>query len=335
VDRVDYISHVVQEIINYYNNDELELNPWYQRRSVWTDQQKAYLINTIFEKKPIPSIYIRHYLDIEQEKSIKEIVDGQQRIRAIIEYSDNEFSARHPGYNKKVKYSELKPSDKEAFKMTSLSIGSFIGSTDADVIEIFGRLNSVSKTLNAQEKRNAKYGGEFKQFSLEQAAQRTQIWRDLGVFTATEIARMTEVQFVSDLAINLLDGLTDYQAKKIDRYYKEYDERFAKRADLERRMERIFSFLTSLSPSAIKDTIFSRSPIFFSLFLVLDRMSSFPAVKRMEQKLSDMDRRYADTHAGEPRTRSDIEFYDACTASTQRIKSRKVRDKYISRLVKA
>ena len=86
MDRGEYQPLIIQDLVNLDRNDKLNLNPWYQRRSVWTSTQKAYLINTIFEKKPVPSLYIRHSLDLEKERSVKEVVDGQQRIRSVLEY---------------------------------------------------------------------------------------------------------------------------------------------------------------------------------------------------------------------------------------------------------
>lgn len=56
MDRVDYQTHVIQDILNLARLDELNLSPWYQRRSVWNRPQKAYLINTILEKQPVPSL---------------------------------------------------------------------------------------------------------------------------------------------------------------------------------------------------------------------------------------------------------------------------------------
>ena len=162
MDRVEYSPITIQELINGKERAELNLNPWYQRRSTWSQAQKAYLINTILERKPVPSLYIRHSLDIAKEKSIKEVVDGQQRIRAILEYVNNAFAARHPAYETKLKFSELSRSEKSSFRMTSLSVGYLLEASDTDVIEIFGRLNSVAKTLNLQEKRNARWSGEFK-----------------------------------------------------------------------------------------------------------------------------------------------------------------------------
>ena len=96
MERVDYQSIIIQGLLNLDKKSELNLSPWYQRRSVWNVNQKSYLINTIFENKPIPALYLRHSIDLENAKSIREVVDGQQRTRAILEYCNNEFTAWHP-----------------------------------------------------------------------------------------------------------------------------------------------------------------------------------------------------------------------------------------------
>ena len=101
MERVDYELMIVQDLLNFHNDGSLNISPWYQRRSVWSVPQKAYLINTIFEKKPVPSVYIRHQIDVDLEKSIKEVVDGQQRIRSIISFRNDEFPARHPEQKKR------------------------------------------------------------------------------------------------------------------------------------------------------------------------------------------------------------------------------------------
>jgi hypothetical protein len=333
MDRVEYQPLVVQDIINLERNGELNLNPWYQRRSVWTPAQKAYLINTIFEKKPVPSLYIRHSLDLEKERSIKEIVDGQQRIRCVLEYANAEFSARHPRHEKRVKYAELSKPEKESFRMTALSVGFLVGATDSDVIEIFGRLNSVAKTLNLQEKRNARFSGEFKQFCLKQASQRVALWRDYRVFTANEIARMAEVQFVSELTINMLDGLRDYNAKEIDQYYQKFDDKFGGEKQLSERMEAVFAKLAQLKIEAIRDTMFSRSPLFFSLFLIIDSLNGKIDALKIERCLYEIDKSFNSDIPLNERSKADAEFYVACTSNMHRIKSRQIRDRYIRRIL--
>ncbi len=193
MDRVDYQSIVIQDLVNLESKGELNTSPWYQRRSVWTQAQKSYLINTIFEKKPIPSLYIRHSLDLDRAISIKEIVDGQQRCRAILSFCNDEFAARHPDNTELVRFSNLNKSQKQSFLLTAIPIGYLLGATDADVIDIFARINSVAKTLNPQEKRNALFSGEFKQFCVKQAVMRTEFWKTYKLFSGNDIARMNEV----------------------------------------------------------------------------------------------------------------------------------------------
>lgn len=327
MDRVDYQTHVIQDFLNLARLDELNLTPWYQRRSVWNRPQKAYLINTILEKQPVPSLYIRHFLDLENEKSIKEVVDGQQRLRSIIEYSEGQYAARHPNHDRPVKYEQLTSSEKRIFLMTSLSVGYLIGASDSDVIEMFGRLNSVSKTLNPQEKRNAAYSGEFKQFCLKESSGRLQLWRDFNLFSANDIARMTEVQFTSELVVNLLYGLQDYSAKQIDDTYKKYDEEFVDRQSIQHLLNETFNKIVSLPLGSIRDTIFSRSPIFFSLFLILSKARI--GLSQIEDALFTVDEVFESDIPISERPKGDADFYVACSSNPHRIKSRSLRDTYL------
>jgi len=333
MDRVNYETLIVQDIVNLDKNKELNLNPWYQRRSVWTPPQQSYLVNTLFEQKPIPSLYIRHSLDVAAEKSIREVVDGQQRVRAILEYTQNVFAVKHPAHPKKVLYKELSRAEQEKFKLTGLSVGYLLGATDEDVVEIFGRLNSVSKTLNDQEKRNARFSGECKQFCLREAAKRLPIWRDLQVFSATDVSRMQEVQFVSDLVLNLLNGLSDFSNSALNKLYKANDETFPEQDKLAERLERVFAMVASLPPPAIRDTVFSRQPLFFSLCLVLDEKKGKLSSERVSDVLHKIDATFNADIDVDDRPKPEAEFVAACTASTQRIKSRKVRHDFIRNLI--
>lgn len=333
MDRVDYEPLIIQDLVNWSRHDELNLTPWYQRRSVWSPPQKAYLLNTLFEQKPIPTLYFRHTVDLEQDKSLREVVDGQQRIRAILEYIANDIAALHPDHGKKVKYEKLSAEQKRRLRETKLSGGWLLGATDADVIEAFGRLNSVAKTLNAQEKRNANYSGEFKQFCLREATSLVSLWRDLKIFSGNDIARMLEVEFVSDLVLNLLKGLSDFKANSLNTLYADNDETFTSSAAVKRRLDSVFSRIAALPASAIRDTIFCRRPVLFSLLLVLDdnRMAKG---RKLNDALLEVDARFNSDRPLSDRPRADATFYEACRASTQRIASRKARSRYLVRFLK-
>ncbi len=325
MDRVDYQSLVVQDLINLEKAEELELSPWYQRRSVWSDAQKSYLINTLFEKKPIPAIYVRHSLNLEKSKSVKEIVDGQQRTRTIIGYYQDEFSAKHPAHKARVKFSQLTQPQKQDFLLTGLPIGYLLGASDSDVIDIFGRINSVSKTLNAQEKRNAKFSGEMKQFCLEQGSSRIAFWRTYEIFSANDIARMNETQFMSDIILNLRDGLTDFSAKKIDDLYAENEELFEDSVEMARRIDSVIDLVAKIEPDQFTATIFKRLPVFFSLFLVLDEVNGVKPAQ-LTRAIWEIESRFQDEDNADE---NDAAFRVACTSTTQRIRQRTIRHEYI------
>lgn len=326
MDRVDYQSMIIQDLVNDEEAKKLDLNPWYQRRSVWSRPQKAYLINTLFERKPIPALYIRHSIDLEKSKSIKEVVDGQQRARAVLEYCSGQFTALIPGTSSRKFYSQLTTVERERFLLTPLPVGFLLGASDADVIDIFARINSVSKTLNEQEKRNAQFSGEFKQFTLAQSTSRLDFWRSINLFSANEISRMIEVQFISDLVANLVKGLSDFSQSFLNNIYKQYDEEFSESDQVVTRMNRVFEIFYELDKKSFTDTIFNRQPIFFSLFLAMDANPSIGATQ-LDQAIRRIDAEVND----ESITADDVvAFRRAIEASTQRISSRIVRHDFIT-----
>lgn len=325
MDRVQYESIVVQDLINLEKDGGLNLSPWYQRRSVWTVPQKAYLINTLHEQMPIPALYIRHSIDIERERSIREVVDGQQRSRAILEYYRNEFKANHPSHESKVMFGDLTSEQKNRFLLTSIPAGYLLGAEDSDVIEIFGRINSVSKSLNPQEKRNAKFSGDFKQFCLRESASRVNFWRNNKIFTSNDIARMGEVQFVSDIVLNLIKGLSDYSAARLDKIYQEYDEGFPEAGEIRSRLARCFDAVADIDQPQLRDTIFVRQPLLFSLLLVLDELEIINT-RKLENVVNEIDQRF-NSESGI--TEEDVKFRSAASSSTQRISQRHIRHDYI------
>ena len=203
-------------------------------------------------------------------------------------------------------------------------MGYLLGASDADVIDIFGRINSISKSLNAQEKRNAAYSGEMKQLCLQQSASRINFWRSYGVFSANDLARMNETQFISDIVYNFINGLSDYSSSKLDKLYKEYDENFPDADKVANRLDKCFDLLASLPPERLKDTIFNRAPVLFSLILIIDDKK--PSLKKLEEVVLEIDERY---NSEENKTEEDRKFIDACKSTTQRISQRKKRDEYI------
>jgi uncharacterized protein with ParB-like and HNH nuclease domain len=71
---------------------KIDPKPQYQRGSVWTRKQKQLLMDSILRGMDIPKLYLRSVGDGSTGSYDFEVVDGQQRLRAIWEYFDGEYA---------------------------------------------------------------------------------------------------------------------------------------------------------------------------------------------------------------------------------------------------
>jgi len=81
----NFESWSLPEIVKKFSEERL-IVPEFQRNDIWDNAKKSRLIESILRDIPIPAIYLEKEND---EKYI--VIDGQQRIRAIVQYLNNEF----------------------------------------------------------------------------------------------------------------------------------------------------------------------------------------------------------------------------------------------------
>src|ERR1041384_4430523 len=87
---IDATTHTVAWFWKRYLSNELNMKPPFQRKPVWQDGQKAYLIDTILRGYPVPELYLQNLVSEDGAEEYI-VVDGQQRIRACLEYLNNGF----------------------------------------------------------------------------------------------------------------------------------------------------------------------------------------------------------------------------------------------------
>ncbi|MEW6094680.1 MAG: DUF262 domain-containing protein, partial [Chloroflexota bacterium] len=81
--RFDSRKQSILDFMQWHENNELDLAPKFQRRSVWSPRAQSYLIDTVIKGKPIPKIFMRQEVNPKTRKTRREIVDGQHRIRTV------------------------------------------------------------------------------------------------------------------------------------------------------------------------------------------------------------------------------------------------------------
>jgi hypothetical protein len=141
---------------------DIDPRPQYQRSSVWSERRNQLLIDSILRGFDIPKFYLR---EIKHKKYDYEVVDGQQRLRAIWDFCSNKFALGEKsddlptfGSLKGKFYKDLKTSSKERkfFDKTQLNF-CVIEADDTEVKRMFRRLQ-LGMTLTPPEYRNAMDG---------------------------------------------------------------------------------------------------------------------------------------------------------------------------------
>lgn len=336
----------VSDFLEWYREQKLELNPDFQRGSVWTPAARGYLIDTILRQLPVPKIYLRTKIDVLTKRSVREVVDGQQRLRAILDFGNDQFVlSKRAGEFAGFKYSTL-PSDlQQVFLSYPLAVDQLLNASDDDVLEVFARLNSYSVQLNSAEKRHASYQGEFKWAVREASRRWSVLWDRFHVIGVRQRVRMEDDSLMAEMFGVILDGVTDGGQTNVDKIYKEYDDKFDPQGEVPKRVDDVLSFFVETLGDFLRDSPILNGPHFLMLFSALahaihgippgDMDDDFPV--RSPDTLTDLGAARNNLlqlssiiGAGDlPNGYED--FWRASKASTQRIASRRVRFPYFYR----
>lgn len=155
------------------NRDQIDENPVYQRRGkVWSEKDKAFLIDSILNDYDIPKMYLADFTSVKnpwnKTKKRYAVIDGKQRLEAVTEFFDSKLalnktfqyvadpSLQLGGLTYKdltLRYPELA----RKFCNYQLVIMGVITEEMGNINELFIRLNR-SKPLVGAEIRNAMLG---------------------------------------------------------------------------------------------------------------------------------------------------------------------------------
>lgn len=165
----------IQSIYAWYNDGKINVNRRYQRKLVWTLEEKQRLIESILNKYPIPAILIAE----REHSGTYEIIDGLQRLHAIISFIQNSFPTLDGKYfnleffpTAKAKSEEgvFLPSDSELLLDRdevslildyTLALSIMRNASKAEINDVFARINTYGHRLSDQERRQAGVQNDF------------------------------------------------------------------------------------------------------------------------------------------------------------------------------
>ena len=254
--------YTVTDFLEWQRQGGLNLRPYFQRGDVWTPKAKSYLIDTLIRGYPVPIIYLQNKQDRRTISNVRQVVDGQQRLRTILAFiepnvlqdsTDRDRFTILKSHNSTfagMAFSDLPDDVKQTITDTELSVHVLPATlSDRHLLQLFARLNSTGERLNDQELRNAEYHGEFKTLAYSLSYEQLDRWQEWGTFTPRYLAQMRDAELTSEMMIATLSGLQAKNKTSIDSVYKRFDDDFPEADSVTRRVRDGFEFLEHLYSS--------------------------------------------------------------------------------------
>lgn len=205
-------------------NGQLDLNPPYQRKSVWTSKDRKFFIDTIFRNYPAPPIFVHREIN-NSGFATYHVVDGKQRLETILNFANNKIAVSNDFGDENLngkKFKDIPVEYKRRFWDYVLVVDFIDNIEGTNIEEVFDRVNRNSKNLQPQELRHAKYDGWFIKEAENESDER--FWWDIKVTTRAKERRMRNVQFVSELLLIIIeDEIVGFSQDYLDQMYAKYD----------------------------------------------------------------------------------------------------------------
>jgi hypothetical protein len=203
----------VQDLVHLYEHRQLNLSPGFQRDSVWTDRDRAKLIDTILRGWPLPGIFL--YRRQVGGEMVYDVIDGKQRIESILRFMGVIRGARFglkfqlPAGDRPemVDWRSLQRRGMQhrvtGYSLSTIEVNGELG----EIIDLFVRINSTGKALSAAEKRHAKfYNSPFLREAGRLAAKWERYFLGEKILMPGQISRMKHVELACELMVSMHQG---------------------------------------------------------------------------------------------------------------------------------
>ena len=232
---------------------KIDPKPQYQRGLVWSLSQKQLLIDSILRGYDIPKLYLRK---IDNPDYDWEVVDGQQRLRAIWDFLENNYAVSEDsdpvdGHEVAGKvYEDLHYGIKEDLDAYTLDVVVIEEAEDQEIDDLFLRFQN-GVPLNSAEKRNA-ISGNMRDFICKTALEHNLMTRSV----AFSSRRYSHDEVVAQMMLmEIHGGITTVRTAQLKEMYKTYKnfKTNPSAANAAKRLKKVMNFLAKAFPQKCPD----------------------------------------------------------------------------------
>lgn len=263
------------------------------------------------------------------------VIDGQQRLRAIFDFLEDRFrltESQDPRFRGK-KFSELASEFQQIIYNYDLVVAELSGYADADIKDMFVRINKYVVKLSPQELRHAQGEGKFNDFV--EAIGRWPFWKENRVFTDHQVRRMKSVEFAAELVILVVEGPQDKKSS-LELYYGEYKKKLPFGPSVEAKLRVYLDWILTVLPD-LPQRRYRKSVDLYSLIGAIERASdgSMRLSKLNKDGIRERLVKFEAQTLAEKPVGSASRYLVASTSQTDNITPRTTRIEILEELLKA
>lgn len=276
----DYGDKTVQEFVLLFKNEQLNLEPGFQRKSVWSPNDRKKFIGSIFQNYPIPSVFL--YKRSDAGKLVYDVIDGKQRLESILMFQGlGRFRRMRFSVKTRLDTTDnisdwdwqrvLQKRHEHCIMGYKIQTVEVLGDL-LDIIDLFVRINSTGKKLTGAEKRHARFfHSDFLKQAGKLAERRKGYLLEDRILSRGQISRMKHVELVCELMASIHNDGPINKKTALDNIIggKSIDARSLKKCIQE--CTRIFNVMKRMFPD-LRTTRFANAVDFYSLFLLVWEM---------------------------------------------------------------
>jgi hypothetical protein len=257
----------------------LNMDPPYQRRSVWNLSFRQYFAETVLLQYPSPAIFLYRSINPETGVESYSVIDGKQRLETIFRFVADDFplSDKSQIVNLRGKYFSQIGDYKNKIWSYPVTI-EYVGTVEEDALQnIFDRINRNTIRLTAQELRHAKFDGRFISAAERLAEYVAEASPDVPRIVTPSRQQMKDVEFVAELLLLLEEGPRGHSISDLDAAFSSRDEEWDAETSIERRFRATFEHADAIlrgdAPINLRTCRLRNQADYYSLFGAIDDLT--------------------------------------------------------------
>lgn len=275
----------IQQLADLLKDKTLNLNPVFQRKSVWKRKDRNLLIDSILRGYPIPAVILLDRTD-ERGARILDVIDGKQRLEAVFLFmgkirghADNGYAARlleeTPDGREVTRtrtWAEFGADERDRVLNCQIPVVIVSGGTDL-IRDVFVRINRSGKKLSRAEILNAqKENSEFWRQVDELAKRMRNVLRSRGVVSAAMFERMEDLMLVAEIVLAVYWDKVMDKKRCVDQMMSARGPDLRRLPNAVKRAEKAIRFACLSLLSTDKRTRFANVSDFYSLVFLVSQL---------------------------------------------------------------